>query len=425
MLLQIYRTCKFKAGIPSLSGTPMDRPLPHRAGVYMALLQLFFTLGWTTYAIYLPRLAADMGLSRAAVLWILMLDQAVFTVADFAMGVASDKVARVVGRLGRWVAAISLVSGLAFIALPLIARGGEAMTALFLAVTILWTVTSSALRAPPLMLLGKYSARPAVPYLASLALVGYGLAGAAAPYLATFLRDLDPRLPFIIASVAITAAAFALSRVERSLASQAPRPARAPLPAAEPRPGAASMGLFVVALVIVALGFQLHASINSAKMFLRFATPANLDLLLPVFWIGFNVAMFPMSRLTQRLGGFSVMGIAAIAGAGALIAAWLATSLGFLVSAQLIAGAAWGALLMSAFAAAIALGSTGREGRTLGLMFSALALATLARFAAVTADLPSHPLVASLIGWLPPLLWASGGAMLVALALTRRPSRAA
>jgi hypothetical protein len=185
------------------------------------------------------------------------------------------------------------------------------------------------------------------------------------------------------------------------------------------------MGLFVVALVIVALGFQLHASINSAKMFLRFATPANLDLLLPVFWIGFNVAMFPMSRLTQRLGGFSVMGIAAIAGAGALIAAWLATSLGFLVSAQLIAGAAWGALLMSAFAAAIALGSTGREGRTLGLMFSALALATLARFAAVTADLPSHPLVASLIGWLPPLLWASGGAMLVALALTRRPSRAA
>lgn len=403
----------------------MDRPLPHRAGVYMALLQLFFTLGWTTYAIYLPRLAADMGLSRAAVLWILMLDQAVFTVADFAMGVAADKVARVVGRLGRWVAAISLVSGLAFIALPMIARGGESMTVLFLAVTVLWTATSSALRAPPLMLLGKYSARPAVPYLASLALVGYGLAGAAAPYLATFLRDLDPRLPFIVASVAITATAFALSRIERSLAGQAQGPAREPAPAAEAPPRAASAALFVVALVVVALGFQLHASINSAKMFLRFATPADLDLLLPVFWIGFNVAMFPVSRLTQRLGGFSVMGIAAIAGAGALIAAQLATSLGFLVSAQLIAGAAWGALLMSAFAAAVALGSTGREGLTLGLMFSALALATLARFAAVTADLPSHPLIASLIGWLPPLLWASGGAMLAAAALARRPARAA
>jgi len=46
-----------------------------------------FTLGWTVYAIYLPRLAASVGIAGTAVIFILMLDQAIFTITDFAMGV--------------------------------------------------------------------------------------------------------------------------------------------------------------------------------------------------------------------------------------------------------------------------------------------------------------------------------------------------
>ncbi len=37
---------------------------PNRTGVYLAVLQLVFTLGWTTYVIYLPKLAAR-GRDRA------------------------------------------------------------------------------------------------------------------------------------------------------------------------------------------------------------------------------------------------------------------------------------------------------------------------------------------------------------------------
>ena len=33
----------------------------NRAGIYLAFLQLVFTLGWTTYVIYLPKLAAQVG----------------------------------------------------------------------------------------------------------------------------------------------------------------------------------------------------------------------------------------------------------------------------------------------------------------------------------------------------------------------------
>ena len=34
-------------------------------GVYLAVLQLVFTLGWTTYVIYLPKLAAEVGIAPA------------------------------------------------------------------------------------------------------------------------------------------------------------------------------------------------------------------------------------------------------------------------------------------------------------------------------------------------------------------------
>src|ERR1700719_2398708 len=52
------------------------RRIPQGAGLYLAVLELVFALGWTVYAIYLPRLAASAGV----VIYILMLDQAIFTV---------------------------------------------------------------------------------------------------------------------------------------------------------------------------------------------------------------------------------------------------------------------------------------------------------------------------------------------------------
>ena len=36
----------------------------NRTGVYLAVLQLVFALGWTTYVIYLPKLAADVGIAH-------------------------------------------------------------------------------------------------------------------------------------------------------------------------------------------------------------------------------------------------------------------------------------------------------------------------------------------------------------------------
>lgn len=384
----------------------------HRFGWYLAVLQLLFTMCWTVYAIYLPRMAAAAGIDPGTVILLLMLDQAIFTICDFATGIVADKVSRVVGRLGVWVVAATAVSCVAFLALPFIAAAGAP---LFIAVTVVWTVTSSALRAPPLMLLGKYAAKPSLPYLSSLALLGYGIAGALAPYMTITLRDIDPRWPFVVASVVLVLATLGIVSAERRLASE-PQPKAASAPARAFGPLTTKAAVFALGMIVLALGYQMHFALASAPLFLRFAKPADLEWLMPVFWIGFKISMFPAGLITKRFGGYAVMGAAALVGALAIIGAHAAQGLELLMLAQFAAGAAWGAILMSAFTVAFSIGENGAEGRMSGLLFSALALATLARMGMVAGGFAANPSVNAMLQWTPAVCWSLAGAALLYLA---------
>jgi MFS family permease len=390
-------------------------PGVERFGVYLAFLQLVFTLGWTVYAIYLPKLAAQVGIAPASVILILMMDQAIFTVTDTAMGIAADRLAPVVGRIGLVVGMLTALSCAAFVALPFVAGTGPSAQMLFIGLIVVWAITSSALRAPPLTLLGKYGARPSLPFLSALVMLGYGIAGAVSPYLGTLLRNHDARLPFVISSAVLVVTAFALSKAERDLAQR-------PAARAESR-RLRSFGrvpvFFIASMVILALGYQLHFSLNSGPFFLKFAKPADLDWLMPVFWIGFNLVMFPASLVAKRRGGLIVMGMAGLLGAAAVIGAETAASLNVLIVTQFIAGAAWGCMLMGAMSAALLIGATGAEGRVVGLVFSALALATFARMAAVAGGLQKLPDYAPLLHWAPVACWSVAGAGLLVLAASR------
>ncbi|MBH5367379.1 MFS transporter [Bradyrhizobium glycinis] len=387
----------------------------NRTGLYLAALQLVFTLGWTTYVIYLPKLAAEVGIAPSAVILILMLDQAIFTIADTAMGIAADKLAPHVGRLGLFVGLVTAISCGAFVALPFVAGAGAAAQGWFIALIVIWSITSSALRAPPLTLLGKYRAKPQVPFLAALTMLGYGVAGAVSPYLGVVLREHDARLPFVISSAVLLLTALGLSRIEHDVVRDTAPPT--PDEAAEP------LGLvpiaFIVAMIALALGYQLHFAMNSAPFYLRFAAPTDLQWLMPVFWIGFNIAMFPASLVVKRRGGLVVMGAAGLFGAVAIAAAEFAGNLNTLIAAQFLAGAAWGCMLMSAVSAALAIGSTGAEGKVTGLVFSALALGTFARMAAVAGGLQKMPEYAPLLHWAPVACWSVAGAGLLAIAAAR------
>ena len=181
-----------------------------------------------------------------------------------------------------------------------------------------------------------------------------------------------------------------------------------------------------VAMVLLALGYQLHFAINSGPFYLRFAKPNDLQWLMPVFWIGFNIAMFPASLIVRHRGGLIVMGVAGLLGSAAVLVAQMAGGLNTEIIAQFIAGAAWGCMLMSAISAALAIGETGAEGKVTGLVFSALALGTFARMAAVAGGLQKMPDYAPLLHWAPIACWSVAGAGLLVIAAAKlqgaRPS---
>lgn len=403
----------------------MTATVPHRVGLFVAVVQFFFALTWTVYVIYLPQLAAQAGIPKSAVIWLLMLDQLVFLVADYACGVASDRMARLNGRIGPAVLAATVFSCLAFLLLPFIAPQGS--VGLFVAVTVLWTISSSALRAPPLNLIGRYAAKPSQPGLVALSMLGLGVAAAVSPYLGVALRGLDPRWPFALASVALALSTLGIVAAERALqraAGVAPAATGEPEPAKAPSdPLRLPWAPCLLAAVLAALAFQVHVFLNSTPLYLRHATPADLQHLAPVFWVGFNLGLWPASVATKRYGGIAVMGAAGVAAGVSAALALVAGSLGLLLAAQALAGLAWAGVLMSAFAAALALGHTGKEGRFCGALSSALALAALLRMGLLAfgfAAAPRDSGVRLALDWVPVVLWLLAGAVLLGL-WQRRP----
>jgi len=273
-------------------------------------------------------------------------------------------------------------------------------------------VSSSALRSPPWALLGKHAAKPSVPWLSTLVLTGTALASGLAPYLGMALRGVDARVPFVVSTLTLAAAVVVLVIAERRLV---PAPEAAEETAA---PDSRTTLTFFVALLAMAYGFQIHFSLNSAPQYLRFATPADLAWLLPVFWIGFNLAMFPASRTVKRVGTLPLMALAAAVGALATLACVLASSKLLLVSAQFVAGACWGVACVAAYTTAVGFGRTGKEGRFLGTLFAMLAIATRSRIW-MNAGLPAE--FKSLLTWLPAAAWLSAGLFLIAARSLKRP----
>jgi hypothetical protein len=388
---------------------------PHRIGLYLAAVQFFFTITWTVYVIFLPQLAAQAGIPKQWVIFILLADQLIFGCMDLAMGVMADRVSHAVGKLGRLILGVNLVSCLAFLLLPFAAPQGAAW--LLIGLTVVWSASSSVLRAPPLMLLGKYAAQPTVPWLSALSLFGLGVAGAVSPYLTVALREADPRLPFVLSSVALALATLGIVWMERTLAAAAAPAAAVVDTSAKP---IHPVFWFLFGVALLGLGFQVHFSLNSAALYLRFAKAADLEYLMPVFWIGFNVLMLPASLATRRYGGLAVMGAGSVVGALAAYLASEAGSLNLLVAMQFIAGGAWGCVLMSAVAAALAIGHTGREGTVTGALFSLLAVSAFARIAIVAAQLNKDPQFAALLSWAPVAIWAFAGVLLLLLIPAQR-----
>ena len=387
----------------------------------LALVQLFFALGWTVYVIFLPGLLKLAGIDAGWLPWILIIDQLLFAAADVATGVWLDRSEHFMRTAGNWMTALVLAACAVFVLLPLLAQSMPSW--LFVSALFVWVICSSVLRVPPLVLLAKYATpqQPATlrsPVAAYL--FGLGVAGAVAPYLTVLLRNRDPLLPFVLASVVLALTTLALRR-------QLIKPVSASPSAAQPTP---SNGLSIalpllIAVGLFAFGMQIHAAVNSAKLFTRIAPGVPLEWLMPLFWAGFSVAMFPASHWLARgaartgpadLAGANTLWLAGLIGGVALVACAISPSLPLLVALQIVAGAAWGVVFLAAISAAAALGRAGSEGGWIGVVLALIAMATVGRIVLVLAISPAN---SGAVGnaFSTQLPWAAGVAWLVAAAV--------
>ena len=380
----------------------------------LSALQLFFALTWVVYVIYLPALAAQAGIDKRFVPWILMMDQAIFIACDWAAGLYADRVANAMKRIGQPMAVATLASCAAFVALPFVAPAAGA--AAFLALTAFWSATSSALRAPALALVSRHVPESANSWIAGVFLLGLGIASGLAPYLTLTLKGVDPRIPFGLVSLALALFTVLLAQAERSYVA---KDARVAAPRAPPSP--ARYAAFAVAVLLLAAGFQVHFAVNSAPAWLRVASPAELPWLMPIFWLGFNLAVLPATLLPRRFGGMRVMAMAAGIGVIAMAPMIVPSSREALAVAQLVTGAAWAIALTAAFTAALEAGHPGREGLFTGVLFSVLAVAAFARVAAVAAGIPSGLSFAPGLAWFGAALISCG--LVMGLAGHGRPNR--
>ena len=387
----------------------MSTPSSNRnLALYIGVVQLLFATTWTIYVIYLPQLALQAGIAKKWIPWILAADQAVFAVTDVLVGFWMDRARAAIARFGGWILGVTVVSGLAFLALPLAGANAAAL----LVALLLWAVASAALRSPPWLLLSRHSAGPSVPWLAALVLAGSAIASALAPYLGLALKGVDARLPFILSTVTLVLTVGGLVLAERRMQGRfSPELRSEGQDLVKQQSGAP---WFFGALLLLALGFQVHFALNSAPQYLKLAPAEELPWLMPVFWVGFNVLMFPATALAKRFGLQHALALAAAVGALAALAAVLATSLPALVAAQFLAGGCWGAASAAAYSLAIAFGRTGREGRYLGGLFAVLALGAFVRIAALASQMISEPAVAALLPWIPQSAWL-GAALLLAV----------
>ena len=373
-----------------------------RAAWLLAAVELFFSLGWVVYVIFLPELLARGGVDKRYLPWILAADQLLFALADWCMGVAVDRARSALRRIGPMLVLLSALSALAMLLLPWLAT----MPMLFLAVTSLWVATSSALRAPPYVLLGRYAGRSALPRLAGIQLLGLAAASALAPYLAIVLKGVDPALPFVLSALAVGVSALALVVVERGL--PAAEPLAMPVPPGGTLSGAWSF-LLLVALLL-AFGQQVHGAINSAPQFRRLADPAQLAWLMPVFWIGFSFGLLAVDRFVRARGALQVLQLSCVAGALGLAGAVLATSLALLVATQFVAGVFWAFILCASIGVAAERGYPLQTGRSTGALMATLAVAALSRLGLAAAGAPG-----GLVDWLPAAMWCAAALLLLRL----------
>lgn len=335
----------------------------------LAGVQFFFTIGWTVYVVYLPGLLQSAGIAPTWLPWLLIADQLIFAVMDVALGAFADRVGEAYRRLARLLLVLSSLSALAFVLLPTL---GAVSPEILLGLLTVWVISVAVLRGPTLVLLAKRAKAAQQGRLVVAYLAGIALASAFAPFLGLWLKGGDPRLPFAISGIVLLAAVLVLLRTIDTQARPDVADATPPLSFAAYLPR-------LLPLALAAFGFQLHAFINSAPLYVTQSSRESLPWLMPVVWVGFSLALPMIGPLARRTGLWPLVAGGLFLTALVSHATAAVDGLFLLILLQLLAGIGWAAAFAGLMELTSLAGVRGREGLFMGCFFAVTALATLAR----------------------------------------------
>ena len=388
----------------------IDQKENSRSALALGGVQFFFTLGWTVYVIYLPELLKGAGIAANWLPWLLMADQLIFATMDIAFGVVADRMTEGYRKLAHLLLWLTTVSAGAFLLLPTL---GNVSPGLLLAVLGIWVVSASVVRAPTMVLLAKRAKAAQQARLVTWYAGGIALASALSPFLGLLLKGTDPRLPFALSALTLLAAVFVLRRVSDIQPAAPENDAPPPLPFSSYLPLLLVLGLAV-------FGFQLHAFVNAAPLYLLHTTKDNLPWLMPLLWVGFFVALLGVGGLVKRVGALPVAASGILLTALASYAAVSVETLAWMVAMQLLAGGGWALAFAGLMERASADGTRGAEGVFMGSFFAVTALGSFARIGFATQYLPE---LKGIQFALPAGLLLAAGVLAVFYALKRQKSR--
>lgn len=344
------------------------------SGLALAGVQFFFTLGWTVYALYLPDLLKGAGLESSWLPWLLMADQLVFAAMDIAFGFAADRMADSYRRLARLLLWLTSLSAVAFLLLPSLAPVSPGLLLLVLAI---WVISASVVRAPTMVLLAKRAKAAQQGQLVMCYAGGMALASALSPFLGLWLKGLDPQLVFALSGLALLGAVLVLLRLSPVHPTGEADDVQQPVAFASYLP-------LLVVLGLAAFGFQVHAFVNAAPLYLVHVSKDSLPWLMPLLWLGFLATLLVVSALVKRFAAWPVVAAGLLLTALASYGAGLSGELNWLIGLQLLTGAGWAMVFGGLMEQAGVDGRRGAEGMFMGSFFAVLAISSFARIALVT-----------------------------------------
>jgi MFS family permease len=375
---------------------------------FVTYMQFPFFLMWTTYAAFLPQLIAQAGLDAKYFFYISIMDNVCFIVMNPILAFAAERVGKKYGKFGLFFVLLVIFSSVNLICISLVAGTSQS---LFFICTLLWSLSSSILRAPPIFLLFRHIKPFKHPKAIAISTIGMTVGGCVSPYIVPLYTDYSAWIPFSINALMLVLTSFGVIFAERQLERTKLLLEKDPnQKESEPEfeVDYITMVLLFVGIFFVYAGFEGHTNIRSLNQYTRFASDkASGRFLAPTFWISNQIGMKLMALfLINKVHWKSNVLIASCLGGIGCLMAEVSNSLGVLVVANIFSGLGYGMwynIVLVYVPKVVPKHSSLNKSMVLGFFYSCLSAAAILRFSIastkVATELNSFYSIASSTFW--------------------------